>query len=72
MTTPLSLSVIELIVLMLGAITLGVTIHFFIVSRRSLRASVAEVTGGKPAKELAEWKSRYFNDIELRDKELTS
>jgi len=38
----LSLSIIEIIVLMLGAITLGITIHFFIVGRRSMKSSPME------------------------------
>jgi len=65
----LSLSVIEIIVLMLGAITLGITIHFFIVSRKSLKDATSDITG-KLNKELEVWKLKYFNDTELRDKEL--
>jgi len=67
--TTLSLSVIEIIVLMLGAITLGVTIHFFIASRKSLRETTSDVAG-KINKELEMWKLKYFNDTEVRDKEL--
>ncbi|HWR32289.1 MAG TPA: hypothetical protein VN451_02085 [Chitinophagaceae bacterium] len=70
MNAQLSLSVIEIIVLMLGAITLGVTIHFFISSRRSFNATVLDITGGKTKAELTEWKLRYFNDTESRDKEI--
>lgn len=66
----LSLSLVEIIVLMLGAITLGITIHFFITSRKSLREATNEMAG-KTNKELGEWKSKYFNDTELRDSELT-
>lgn len=69
MGTELSLSLVEIIVLMLGAITLGITIHFFITSRKSLREATNEISG-KTNKELGEWKSKYFNDTELRDKEL--
>lgn len=65
----LQLSVIEVIILMLGAITLGITIHFFIVSRKSLREVTSDATG-KLHKELEVWKLKYFNDTELRDKEL--
>jgi chromosome segregation ATPase len=65
----LSLTLVEIIVLMLGAITLGITIHFFIVSRRSLSTTVSDASA-KTSKELEDWKLRYFNDIELRDKEL--
>lgn len=65
----LSLSVIEVIILLLGAITLGITIHFFIVSRKSLKDVTSDVTG-KLNKELEVWKLKYFNDTEVRDQEL--
>lgn len=65
----LSLSIVEIIVLMLGAIILGITIHFFAVSRRSMKSSPMEAE--KISKTLEEWKLRYFNDTEIRDKELT-
>lgn len=70
MAGQLSLSLIEIIVLMLGAISVGITIHFFIVSRRSLNASIDETPGGRLSKEISEWKLKYFNDIEQRDSEL--
>lgn len=66
----LSLSIVEIAVLMLGAVTLGITIHFFIVSRKSMQASPMETE--KLARTLEEWKLRYFNDTEIRDRELTS
>jgi hypothetical protein len=69
MSQELSLSLVEIIVLMLGAITLGVTIHFFFTSRKSLREATTEMSG-KTGRELGEWKSKYFNETELRDKEL--
>ncbi len=65
----LTLSLVEIIVLMLGAITLGITIHFFIASRKSFR-DVTSDAAGKTGKELESWKLRYFNDIEARDKEM--
>lgn len=64
----LTLSLIEIIVLMVGAITLGITIHFFIASRKSLRDAKDEISG-KTGKELNEWKSKYFNVTERRDAE---
>jgi chromosome segregation ATPase len=64
-----SLTYVEFIFLIACAITLGITIHFFIVSRRSLNNSSLEASG-KPKRELEDWKLRYFNDIEARDKEL--
>ena len=65
----LSLSIIEIIVLMTGAVVLGVTIHFFITSRRQFKTTTKEVKQGK---NVDEWKLKYFNDIEFRDKELAS
>jgi DNA repair exonuclease SbcCD ATPase subunit len=65
----LTLSLVEIIVLMLGAITLGITIHFFIASRRSFKEVKSEAEG-KTGKELEGWKLKYFNDIEVRDKEM--
>jgi chromosome segregation ATPase len=70
MDTQLSLTLVEILVLMLGAITLGITIHFFIVSRRSLKASSPKIQD-KIARELEAWKMRYVNDIEGRNKELS-
>lgn len=69
MGSQLNLTIIEIIVLMIGAITLGITIHFFIVSRKSLNASTQEASG-KPQKELESWRLKYYNDIEDREKEL--
>jgi chromosome segregation ATPase len=68
--TSLSLTIVEIIVLMLGAIVLGITIHFFLVSRRNLKATLRDPK--KAEQPQNEWKFKYFNDIELRDKELTS
>lgn len=67
----LTLSLIEIIVLMAGAITLGITIHFFITSRRSLKDAKDEISG-KTGRELNEWKSKYFNVTERRDAEFLS
>jgi len=69
MDSLLSLSILEIIVLMLGAIVLGITIHFFITSRRTLKAT-SPVATQRMSRELEDWKLRYFNEIESRDKEL--
>ncbi len=66
----LTLSVFEIILLLFGAIILGVTIHFFIASNKSLKATTAEME--KPNLAQDEWKVRYFNDIEMRDKEIST
>ena len=65
----LNLSIIELIVLFLCAISLGVVIHFFITSRRSLKASPVETE--KMKRNIDDWKLKYFNDIEAREKEVS-
>ena len=72
MAGQLTLSVLEIIVLMAGAIIVGITIHFFIVSSRSLNASIEDTPGGKIKKEFSDWKLRYFNDMEQRDKEISN
>jgi chromosome segregation ATPase len=70
MNTELSLSIIEIIVLMIGAITLGITIHFFIVSRKALKEASPQ-TSIRANKELEQRKLRFLNDIEWKDKEIT-
>lgn len=70
MATSLTLSMLEIILLLFGAIILGITIHFFITSRKSLKASAEDM--GKNAIAKDEWKLRYLNDMELREKEITT
>lgn len=69
MAASLLLSIPEVILLLFGAIILGITIHFFITSRRSLNASARDMQ--KPSFAKDEWKLRYLNDMELRDKEVS-
>jgi chromosome segregation ATPase len=64
------ISIVEIVILMSGAIILGITIHFFITSRRSLQNS--PLATSIVQKNMDEWKLRYFNDIEARDKEISS
>jgi chromosome segregation ATPase len=66
----LTLSVLEIVLLLFGAIILGITIHFFIASNKSLNATTAELE--KPGLAQEEWKLKYFNDMESRDRELVS
>jgi chromosome segregation ATPase len=69
----LLLTVPEVILLLFGAIILGISIHFFITSRKSLRAETRELEKSGPGKnDKNEWKLRYLNDMELRDKEITA
>ena len=67
----LTLSIIEIILLFFGAVILGITIHFALTSRKGLKATMK---GDKNDlnKDIEEWKMRYFNDIETRDKELAA
>jgi len=66
----LSLSVFEISLLFFGAIIVGITIHFTITT---LRGSKSRITDKEQANKIRdEWKLRYFNDIEARDKELTA
>ncbi len=66
----LSLSIVEIILLVFFAIVLGITIHFFITSRRNLKSTFTEPK--KNEQDLNEWKMKYFNDVEIKDKELSS
>jgi hypothetical protein len=70
LATTLTLSIPEIILLFFGAIILGITIHFTITSRRSLRAAMDDREEGNKLKD--EWKLRYFNDMEEKEKELVS
>ena len=64
----LSLTLLEILILMAGAIGLGITIHFFIVSKRNLKSFSQDPELFN--RTLEEWKLRYFNDIEKKDAEI--
>lgn len=64
----LNLSVFEVSLLSVLAIVLGMTIHFTIMSRRSLRTAMKGKDEDSKVRD--EWKMRYFNDVEARDKEI--
>lgn len=66
----LTLSILDIILLVFFAIVLGITIHFFITSRRNLKSTFTEPK--KNEQDLNEWKMKYFNDVEIKDKELSS
>ena len=64
----LTLSVFEVTFLFICAIVVGVVIHFFITSRRNLDKTMKAV---KPKSNgLDEWKLKYFNEMEARQKEI--
>ena len=64
----LNLSIVELAVLFFCAVTLGIVIHFFITSRRNLKSSSPETEKSKHA--VDEWKLKYFNEIEKKEKDI--
>jgi len=66
----LSLSVFEISLLFFGAIIVGITIQFTITTLRSSKSTTTDKEQANKIRD--EWKLRYFNDIEARDKELTS
>lgn len=68
MASTLTLSVLEIVLLFFGAVILGITIHFFITSRKGLKAATAEA--GETNSSKNEWKWKYLNDMESLDKEL--
>jgi len=65
----LNLSIVEIIVLFFCAVTLGIVIHFFITSRKNLKTSPVE--NERMKRNIDEWKLKYFNDMEVKDKELS-
>lgn len=63
----LTLSVLEIVFLFISAIVVGVVIHFFITTRRTLNKSLQDAKRGNG---MDEWKLKYFNDFETKNKEL--
>lgn len=70
MADSLTLSIFDISLLALVAIILGATIHFFITSRKNLKANSDEMRKSNLVKN--EWKLKYLNDMELRDKEIAA
>jgi chromosome segregation ATPase len=66
----LSLSVFDVSLLCFLAIVLGITIHFTLTSRRNFKSVMKDKDEENKARD--EWKLRYFNDVESRDKELAA
>jgi DNA repair exonuclease SbcCD ATPase subunit len=63
-----SLTLPEIIILISVGVGLGITIHFFLVSRRALKPFAPHPD--KLNQKLEDWKRRYFNDIEKKEQEL--
>ncbi len=64
----LSLSLLEIAVLLFGAIILGATIHYFISGRTRLPDPSAEIPANNSL--AAEWQHRYAHDMGLRELEI--
>jgi regulator of replication initiation timing len=64
----ISFTLLEIIILISLGVGLGITIHFFLVSRRSLKNF--SPNPDKINQKLEEWKRRYFNDMERKDQEI--
>lgn len=66
----LSLTVAEIIVLLMGAIVLGFAIMYIFSATRSFKKLVSESPGGKISNELAALKTKYNNETERRSREV--
>ena len=64
------MSLIDIFLLVFFAIVLGITFHFFLTSRRTMRSKLSN--SKKDDLQANEWKLKYFNETEVRDKELSS
>ncbi|TMI96638.1 MAG: hypothetical protein E6H08_04045 [Bacteroidetes bacterium] len=66
----ISLSIFEIAILFISAIVVGVVIHLFYSSRRDEKKDSQEekksVSSG-----LDDWKIKYLNEAEIKDKEIT-
>ena len=66
----LSLTVAEIIVLLMGAIVLGGAIMFIISSNKAFKRMIGEAPGGKISEELAALKAKYNTETERRSREV--
>ncbi len=65
----LTLSLFEFIFLMICGVIVGLVIYYMLSSRRALKEEM-KGEASKTGKELENWKHRYFNDLEAKDREL--
>ena len=66
----ISLSIFEIAILFISAIVVGVVIHLFYSSRRAEKNDYPE-RKKSPSSGLDEWKMKYLNEAEIKDKEIT-
>ena len=65
----ISIGILEIIVFQLGAIVLGFFIHFFLVNRKSMPASVAEPSVlAESSIDPDEWRLKYAEEMEVQEK----
>ena len=65
----LNLSLFEVIILFFSALVIGFVIQLFIGSRRKMKNDMKE--GSRSASSgLDEWKLKYINEAEIKDKEI--
>ncbi len=65
----IQLSVLQLTILLFGAVAIGATLYFFISGRIQQKAVNTKLEAER--KRVDEWKKRYRNDMDLRDKEIS-
>ena len=65
----ISLSVFEIVILFVSAVVVGVVIHLFFTSRRGLKKDLQE-SKKSLSSGLEEWKLKYINEAEIKDKEI--
>lgn len=65
----IQLSVLQLTILLFGAVAIGAVLYFFISGRMQQKAVNTKLEAER--KRVEEWKKRYRNDMDLRDKELS-
>ena len=66
----ISLSVFEIAILFISAVVVGIVIHLFYSGRRSINKDLQD--GRKSLSSgLDEWKLKYLNEAEIKDKEIT-
>lgn len=65
----ISLGLIEIIIFQLGAVILGISIHFFVTSRKSMKsAQKSALPVESDITEADEWRLRYYEQVDLQKK----
>lgn len=72
-----NLDLLEIIILQAGAIILGISIHFFLTSRKSMRRTLQpqQVQAGQPTvsnQVMEEWKARLMAELDNRQREMAN